>query len=130
MGGLQQSGSLRNYSASRLSSCSNLSTNGMDDRMTSIRIVSSTLAMLSSSRALNDNDNTNQHWECASIRSAARTSDSGTLSQSAGMGRRSSTRSSRGSIGSAGLLTISRKSCSSLVPVAETTTTTTTTADC
>merc|ERR1712194_278478 len=129
--------------------------------MSTTRILSSTLAMLSASStsavpAPNDNDNsttksgeeedteittknTNQNWTRASLRSVARISDIGTLPNNfdaSSIGRSSTTRgSSRSSMGSAAMLTVSRhKQSSNLDPVAETTTTTTTstttTADC
>jgi len=163
--GLQQHGSVRRFSSRRLSSSTNNSTNStsihsMNDRMSTSRILSSTLAMRSASSssavpAPHDNDNsttksgeeedteittknTNQNWTRASLRSVARISDIGTTLpnnfDASSIGRNSTTRgSSRSSIGSAAMLTVSRhKQSSNLDPVAETTTTTTTTttADC
>jgi len=126
--GLQQRGSLRNYSSRRSlhanSEGDNNNTNSIssiNDRMSSTRILSSTLAMMSAlSPSPTDQSKSgggeNNNWARASVRSSARFSSTGRNS----VVSRSSTRSSsRSSIGSAGLLTVSRKS--NLVPVAETT---------
>lgn len=126
--GLQQRGSLRNYSSRRSlhanSEGDNNNTNSIssiNDRMSSTRILSSTLAMMSAlSPSPTDQSKSgggeNNNWARASVRSSARISSTGRNS----VVSRSSTRSSsRSSIGSAGLLTVSRKS--NLVPVAETT---------